>query len=315
MAKNPARAMSMSSNRLERFKKNVLLNWRLYVFLLPAMIYFTIFHYIPMYGVQIAFKDFYATEGIIGSPWAGFEHFQRFFDSYYFWRLIKNTVILSLYQLILFPLPIIFALMLNELKNGAFKKWSQTLTYAPHFMSVVVIVGMLVAFLDPITGMVNHVITYFGGSSISFLTSPDWFRHIFVWSGQWQTLGWGTIIYLAALAGVNPELHEAAKMDGASRIQRIIHINIPAILPTIVVLFILNIGSFMAIGFEKVLLMQNNLNAETSDIIQTFVYQTGLLEGQYSFAAAIGLFDSVINLTLLIIVNQIAWKTSENSLW
>nr|WP_187378521.1 ABC transporter permease subunit [Oceanobacillus jeddahense] len=315
MAKNPARAMSMSSNRLERFKKNVLLNWRLYVFLLPAMIYFTIFHYIPMYGVQIAFKDFYATEGIIGSPWAGFEHFQRFFDSYYFWRLIKNTVILSLYQLILFPLPIIFALMLNELKNGAFKKWSQTLTYAPHFMSVVVIVGMLVAFLDPITGMVNHVITYFGGSSISFLTSPDWFRHIFVWSGQWQTLGWGTIIYLAALAGVNPELHEAAKMDGASRIQRIIHINIPAILPTIVVLFILNIGSFMAIGFEKVLLMQNNLNAETSDIIQTFVYQTGLLEGQYSFAAAIGLFDSVINLTLLIIVNQIARKTSENSLW
>lgn len=314
MAKNPARAVSMNS-RFDRFKKNVLLNWRLYVFLLPAILYFTIFHYIPMYGVQIAFKDFYATEGIMGSPWAGFEHFQRFFDSYYFWRLIKNTIILSLYQLILFPLPIIFALMLNELKNGPFKKWSQTLTYAPHFMSVVVIVGMLVAFLDPITGLINHVITSLGGSSISFLTSPEWFRHIFVWSGQWQTLGWGTIIYLAALSGVNPELHEAAKIDGASRMQRIIHINIPAILPTIVVLFILNIGSFMAIGFEKVLLMQNNLNAETSDIIQTFVYQTGLLEGQYSFAAAIGLFDSVINLTLLVIVNQIARKTSENSLW
>lgn len=314
MAKNPARAISMNS-RLDKFKKNVLLNWRLYVFLLPAILYFTIFHYIPMYGVQIAFKDFYATEGITGSPWAGFEHFSRFFDSYYFWRLIKNTIILSLYQLILFPLPIIFALMLNELKNGPFKKWSQTLTYAPHFMSVVVIVGMLVAFLDPITGIINHVITSLGGSSISFLTSPEWFRHIFVWSGQWQTLGWGTIIYLAALSGVNPELHEAAKMDGASRIQRILHINIPAILPTIVVLFILNIGSFMAIGFEKVLLMQNNLNAETSDIIQTFVYQTGLLEGQYSFAAAIGLFDSVINLILLVIVNQIARKTSENSLW
>ncbi|WP_147210719.1 MULTISPECIES: sugar ABC transporter permease [Bacillaceae] len=303
------------NSRLDRFKKNVLLNWRLYVFLLPAILYFTIFHYIPMYGVQIAFKDFYATEGITGSPWVGFDHFSRFFDSYYFWRLIKNTIILSLYQLILFPLPIIFALMLNELKNGPFKKWSQTLTYAPHFMSVVVIVGMLVAFLDPITGIINHVITSLGGSSISFLTSPEWFRHIFVWSGQWQTLGWGTIIYLAALSGVNPELHEAAKIDGASRIQRILHINIPAILPTIVVLFILNIGSFMAIGFEKVLLMQNNLNAETSDIIQTFVYQTGLLEGQYSFAAAIGLFDSVINLTLLVIVNQIARKTSENSLW
>lgn len=299
----------------ETIKKNFRRNWQLYTFLIPALSFFFIFHYIPMYGVQIAFKDFYATQGIMGSPWVGFEHFQRFFDSYYFWRLLKNTLILSLYQLILFPLPIIFALALNELKNGAFKKWSQTLTYAPHFLSVVVVVGMLIAFLDPITGLINHVIVALGGSSVPFLTSPGWFRHIFVWSGEWQSLGWGTIIYLAALAGVNPELLEAAKVDGATRLQRIWHINIPSILPTIVVLFILNIGSFMAIGFEKVLLLQNSLNSETSDIIQTFVYETGLLEGQYSFAAAVGLFDSVINIILLVTVNQIARKTSENSLW
>jgi putative aldouronate transport system permease protein len=301
--------------KMERIKKNFQQNWQLYTFLVPALLFFFIFHYIPMYGVQIAFKDFYATEGITGSPWVGFEHFQRFFDSYYFWRLLKNTLILSLYQLALFPLPIIFALMLNELKNGAFKKWAQTLTYAPHFLSVVVVVGMIIAFLDPITGLVNHVIESLGGSSVPFLTSPGWFRHIFVWSGEWQSLGWGTIIYLAALAGVNPELLEAAEMDGATRLQRIWHINIPTILPTIVVLFILNIGSFMAIGFEKVLLLQNSLNSETSDIIQTFVYETGLLEGQYSFAAAVGLFDSVINIILLVSVNYIARKTSENSLW
>lgn len=308
---NPA----IKQNRLQLTKKNFLKSWQLYVFLLPALIYFIIFHYIPMYGVQIAFKEFYATEGIIGSPWVGFEHFTRFFDSYYFWRLLKNTLLINMYQLLLFPLPIIFALMLNELRNGPFKKWSQTLTYAPHFISVVVVVGMLVAFLDPITGLVNHVIMALGGESVPFLTDPDWFRHIYVWSGEWQSLGWGTIIYLAALAGVNPELHEAAKVDGATRLQRIVNINIPSILPTIVVLFILNIGKFMSIGFEKVLLMQNSLNSETSDIIQTFVYQTGLLEGQYSFAAAIGLFDSAINIILLLTINQIARKTSENSLW
>lgn len=316
MGKQKSLNVSISTEgKFKSAKRNFLKNWQLYAFLAPALIFFFIFHYIPMYGVQIAFKDFYATMGIMGSPWIGFDHFERFFDSYYFWRLLKNTLVLSLYQLLLFPIPIIFALMLNELKNGAFKKWSQTLTYAPHFLSVVVVIGMIVAFLDPITGLVNNVIVGLGGESIPFLTSPSWFRHIFVWSGQWQSLGWGTIIYLAALAGVNPELLEAAKVDGASRFQRIIHINIPSILPTVVVLFILNIGSFMAIGFEKVLLLQNSLNSETSDIIQTFVYETGLLEGQYSFAAAVGLFDSVINIILLVTVNQIARKTSENSLW
>lgn len=303
------------SKRISKKGRDMLKNWQLYVFLLPALLYFIIFHYIPMYGVQIAFKEFYANLGIWGSPWVGFEHFERFFNSYYFTRLLKNTVILSAYSLLTFPLPIIFALMLNELPNGPFKKWSQTLTYAPHFISVVVLVGMIIAFLDPTTGIVNHIITYFGGEPIQFLQSPNWFRHIYVWSGVWQNLGWGTIIYLAALAGVNPELIEAAKVDGATRLQRIIHVNIPTILPTIVVLFILNMGSFMSVGFEKVLLLQNSLNSETSDVIQTFVYETGLINGQYSFAAAVGLFDSVINITLLITVNYIARKVSENSLW
>lgn len=302
-------------NRFEYVKKKFRRDWQLYVFLLPALIYFVIFHYIPMYGVQIAFKDFYANLGIVGSPWVGFEHFKRFFSSYYFGRLLKNTIALNIYGLLLFPLPIIFALMLNELENGSFKKWVQTLTYAPHFISTVVVVGMIVAFLDPTKGIVNHVIVRLGGEPISFLTSPEWFRHIFVWSGQWQSLGWGTIIYLAALAGVSPELHEAAVVDGATRFQRIIHINIPSILPTVIVLFILNIGSFMAIGFEKVLLLQNSLNAETSDVIQTFVYETGLLEGQYSFAAAVGLFQSIINITLLVTANKIARTVSDSSLW
>lgn len=290
-------------------------NWQLYVFLLPLIIYFFIFHYIPMYGVQIAFKEYYASRGIFGSPWVKFEHFERFFNSYYFWRLLKNTIILNAYQLLLFPLPIIFALSLNELRNGPFKKWTQTLTYAPHFISVVVVVGMLFAFLDPNTGIINHALKALGFKPIHFMQSAEWFRHIYVWSGQWQSLGWGTIIYLAALAGINPELHEAAKVDGATRIQRIWHINIPGILPTVVVLFILNMGLFMQIGFEKVLLMQNNLNADTSDIIQTFVYERGILEGQYSFSAAIGLFESAINVVLLITVNSIARRVGENSLW
>lgn len=304
-----------SKGRLETVKKNLRRHWPLYLFLLPAIVYFIIFKYVPMYGVQIAFKDFFANLGITGSPWVGLKHFERFFNSYYFERLLTNTIALSVYALSLFPLPIIFALMINELKNGRFKKYTQTITYAPHFISVVVVVGMIIAFLDPDTGIVNHFIQRLGGEPIPFLTSPDWFRHIYTWSGQWQSLGWSTIIYLAALSGVNPELHEAAKVDGASRFQRILYINIPSILPTIITLFILSFGSFMSTGFEKVLLMQNSLNAPTSDIIQTFVYETGLIGGQYSFAAAVGLFESIINIVLIVLANYTSRKVSENSLW
>lgn len=289
--------------------------WQLYVLLLPAAVYFFIFHYIPLYGVQIAFKHYVAGKGIWGSPWAGFDHFERFFQSYYFWDLIRNTLVLNVYGLLLFPLPVLLALSFNEVRNAAFKKWAQTITYAPHFISTVVMAGMIIAFLDPQTGLVNNVIKLFGGEPVQFLITPHWFKHIFVWSGQWQGLGWGAIIYLAALAGVNPELHDAASVDGASRLRRIWHINIPAIMPTVIILFILSMGSFMSVGFEKVLLLQNPLNMSSSDVIQTFVYRSGLLQSQYSFSAAVGLFDSVINVLLLIAANQGARRLTQNSLW
>ena len=302
-------------SRWSRLRRSLRSNWQLYLLAEPALIFSLIFNYVPMYGAQIAFKDFIASQGIWGSDWTGFKHFERFFDSFYFWRLLRNTLVLSVYQVILFPLPIILALALNEVKNVFFKRFAQTLTYAPHFVSLVVVVGMLFAFLDPRTGLVNHVIGFVGLGPIQFMQDPDWFRHLYVWSGVWQTLGWSTIIYLAALAGVNPELHQAAEVDGANRLQRIRHVNIPAIMPTVMVLFILDFGSFMSVGFEKVLLMNNSLNSSTSDVIQTFVYETGLLQGQYSYAAAVGLFDSVINIILLVGVNQLARRYSENSLW
>lgn len=301
--------------RRRRLWRRVRSSWQLYLLALPAIVFFFVFNYIPMYGVQIAFKDFIANKGIWDSPWVGLKHFERFFDSFYFWRLLRNTLALSIYQVLLFPLPIILALSLNEVKKQFFKRFAQTLTYAPHFVSVVVVVGMLFALLDPRTGLFNHLIGLVGIAPIQFMQEPGWFRHLYVWSGVWQSLGWGTIIYLAALAGVNPELHQAAEVDGANRLQRIRHVNIPAIMPTIVILFILDFGSFMSVGFEKVLLMSNTLNSSTSDIIQTFVYRTGLLQGQYSYAAAVGLFDSIINILLLVGVNQLARKYSENSLW
>lgn len=300
----------------KKTKKNVRQNWQLYLFVLPLVMYLILFHYMPMYGIQIAFKDYYPVQGIWGSPWVGFDHFMRFFESYYFWDLIKNTVEISVYSLIVgFPIPIILALALNEIRDGMFKKTVQTVTYAPHFISIVIMSGMIITFLSPTTGMINNLIVMLGMEPIPFLTDPKWFSTVYVLSGIWQNAGWGTIIYLAALAGVDQQLHEAAIVDGASRWQRIWNINIPALVPTMVILFILDTGSLLSVGFEKVLLLQNPLNMEASDIISTFVYRVGLLEGQYSFGAAVGLFNSVINAALLIIVNQIARKKSETSLW
>ncbi|UOQ91889.1 ABC transporter permease subunit [Halobacillus shinanisalinarum] len=297
-------------------KKKILQNWELYLFVLPAVLYFAIFHYIPLYGAQIAFKDFIPSEGIWGSPWVGFENFTRFFESYYFWDLIKNTLGISLYSLAVgFPLPIILALALNEVKDNLFKRSVQTITYAPHFISVVVMSGMIIAFLSPATGIINHIIVLFGFDPISFMSDPDWFKTVYVFSDVWQNTGWGTIIYLAALAGVDPQQHEAAIVDGASRWQRIWYINIPALIPTMIILLILNTGNLLAVGFEKILLLQNPLNMESSDVIATFVYRSGILDAQYSFASAVGLFNAVINAILLIAVNQIAKKRSETSLW
>lgn len=303
----PARALNEKVKNIKKY-------WQYYILLFPGLLYFIIFHYYPMYGLQIAFKDYMTTLGILGSPWVGFDHFERFFASYFFWTLFKNTVIISLYQLALFPAPIIFALALNEVNHLKFKKLVQSVTYAPHFISAVVLVGIILIFLDPATGMVNQFIKLLGAEPVAFMSSAGWFKTVFVLSGEWQNLGWGAIIYLAALSGINIELYDAAKVDGASRLQRIRHINIPGIMPTIVILLILTMGHFMTIGFEKILLMQNPLNMESSNVIQTYVYRIGLQEAQYSYAAAIGLFNNVINFIILVFFNRMARKTG-TSLW
>lgn len=297
---------------LRRMRKN----WELYLFIAPAFLYFVIFHYAPMYGVQIAFKNFIPSKGFLGSAWVGFDHFERFFNSYYFWDLLVNTLTISFYELAIgFPLPIILALAFNEIRNGAFKKTVQTITYAPHFISVVVMAGMVITFLTPSTGIIVQIIEALGMEPAAFLTDPRWFKTMYVISGVWQSTGWGTIIYLAALAGVDPQLHEAAIVDGASRFKRLLHINLPTIVPTITILLILNMGNILGVGYEKVLLLQNSLNMEASDVISTFVYRTGLVSAQYSFSTAVGLFNSVINALMLITVNQIAKRTSATSLW
>ncbi len=296
--------------------KTVKRNWDLYLMIIPVIAFFIIFAYLPLYGIQIAFKDFSAFKGIWDSPWVGFKHFERFFDSYYFWRLIKNSLLLGVYSLAIgFPIPIILALMLNEVKSNRFKKFVQTITYAPYFLSTVVIVGMLFIFLSPRTGLINHIIQAFGGDPVAFMTSAGWFKTLYVFSDVWQTAGWSSIIYLASLSGIDTQLHEAAKVDGATKLQRIWHINIPGIMPTIVILLILNLGSVLSIGFEKVLLMQNNLNMSGSDIISTYVYRSGILDAQYSFSTAVDLFNSIINFVLLVTVNYVARKVNDTSLW
>lgn len=291
-------------------------NWDLYILIAPVVIYFLIFKYWPMYGVQIAFKDFIANKGITGSPWRGLKHFRRFFKSHQFWPLMKNTVGLSLYQLGAgFPLPILLALMMNEVRNEKFKKSVQTITYAPHFLSTVVLVGMMTSMLSPKTGVINNLIETFGGKRIYFMAEPGWFKTVYVWSGIWQNMGWNSIIYMAALAGIDPELYEAAIVDGAGKLQRMWNITIPGILPTAITLLILNTGQIMNIGFEKVFLMQSGLNLTTSEVISTYVYKVGLINAEYSFSAAVGLFNSLINFILLITVNKISRKTTETSLW
>ncbi|MCU6792528.1 ABC transporter permease subunit [Paenibacillus sp. WQ 127069] len=294
----------------------VIQNYQLYLLFLPTFLFFIIFHYGPMYGLQIAFKDFNFAKGITGSPWIGFDHFERFFRSRQFWTLIKNTLGLSLYNLLVgFPVPIILALSLNQITRNRFRRFAQTITYAPHFISTVVLVGMMSVFLSPSTGLINHLITFLGGDPIYFFGEAGWFQTLHVFSGVWQHAGWGAIIYLAVLAGVDPGLHEAAIVDGANKFQRIRHIDFPSIIPTAVILLILNFGTLLTVGFEKTFLIQTPLNIASSEVIATYVYKTGLLGSQFSYSAAIGLFDSVINLILLIAVNRLARKFTESSLW
>ncbi|MEA4824123.1 MAG: ABC transporter permease subunit [Clostridiaceae bacterium] len=296
--------------------RRIFMNRQYYYLLIPAVIWYAIFAYGPLYGLQIAFKNFSGAKGIWESSWVGLRHFKLFFNSYYFPVLIKNTLSISLYSLIAgTPIPILVALMLNEVRNAKYKKFVQTVMYAPHFISTIVLVGIIIIVLSPSTGIINYMLKALGLESRYFMTSPTAFRHIYVWSGIWANTGWNAIIYLAALSGVNPELHEAATIDGATRMQRIWYLNIPTIMPTFTILLILNAGSVMNVGYEKVYLLQNDLNQTTSEVISTYVYKRGLQNAEYSFSAAVGLFNNVINFLLLLIVNGIAGKVSDTSLF
>ncbi|MCF2718245.1 ABC transporter permease [Paenibacillus sp. SEL3] len=289
----------------------MLRNYILYLFLLPSIILTVIFKYVPMYGSIIAFKNFSPRKGILGSEWVGFEHFQRFLSSPNFYDILMNTLKLSAYGLILgFPVPIILALMLNLVRGAKFKKNIQLIVYAPNFISVVVVAGMLFVFLSP-AGIVNALVTTFTGKPIAFMTDPAYFRTVYILSGIWQTAGWSSIIYVATLANVDPQLHDAATIDGASLMKRIFHIDLPALKPVMAVLFILAAGGIMSIGYEKAYLMQTALNTPTSEIIATYVYKVGLQSGDYAYSTAIGLFNSVINVFLLIFVNTVVKKLNE----
>ena len=292
-------------------------NYMLYIFILPVLVYIIIFNYWPLYGIQLAFKDFDSSAGIWGSPWAGFKWFETFFTSPRFFEIIWNTISISLYSLIAgFPIPIIIALLLNCVRCTRFKKFTQTATYLPHFISTVVITGMLSAFLSPRSGFITTMLApVFGGERVYFLGQPEFFDHIYVWSGIWQGAGWGSIIYIAALSGVSPEWHEAAIIDGANRLKRIWYIDLPYIVPTMIILLILNCGSIMSVGFEKIFLMQNDLNMSASEVIATYTYKVGLQNYQYSYSTAIGLFNNVVNFIMLILVNKFAGKLSGSSLW
>lgn len=296
--------------------RNIRRDKYLIIMIAPVIIYYIVFHYGPMYGAIIAFKDYNPGVGIFNSPWVGFKWFKQFFESFYFWRLIRNAVLLSTYGIIFgFPVPILFALLLNEAKDGFFKRSVQTVSYLPHFISLVVVVGMMVNFLSPVDGIVNMFLKNLGKEPINFMGDPRWFRFLYISSGIWQGFGWSSIVYLAAISAIDPTLYDAAKVDGANRWQQMINITIPGIMPTIIILLILNIGNILSVGFEKIILMYQPMTYEVADVISTYVYRRGILGGDYSFSAAVGLFNSIINFTLLIIVNRISKKITEISLW
>ena len=290
--------------------------WQLYLLLLPAVAYIFIFNYMPLYGIQIAFRKYSARKGYLGSAWVGWKNFNRFFNSPDLWRLIKNTLTLSVYSLVVgFPLPIILSLMLNQCASGGTKRVVQNVIYAPHFVSMVVLVGMINVMFSVNSGVVNTVLEKLGHERVLFVGQASIFPHMYVWSGIWQNVGWNTVIYFAALSSVSADLHDAAIVDGASKRQRILHIDLPTIMPTITIMLILQIGQLMNVGFEKVFLMQNYLNLQTSETIQTYVYKMGLQNSDYSYSTAVGLFNNVINLILLSTVNMITRRMGGSGLW
>lgn len=300
------------------YRKKIRPNLDLYLLMLAPVAYILIFKYFPMYGAQIAFRNFNPVGGILGSPWVGFKHFKTFFDSYVFRRLIQNTLGISLYSLAAgFPIPILLAILLNYAISQRFKKAVQMITYAPHFISTVVMVGMLLQFLSQRNGLVNNIIDALGGARVDFMGTPRYLWSVYVWSGVWQSMGYSSIIYISALSGVDPELHEAAIVDGANIFRRIRHIDLPSILPTMMILLILSCGGILSVGFEKIFLLQNNLNLSVSEVINTYVYKIGLASalGNFSYSSAIGLFTSVINFILLVLVNRLVKAASGESLW
>lgn len=297
-------------------KRSVIRYWDLYLLLIPVLAYFLLFKFLPMYGLQIAFRNFKPRLGFLGSEWVGLKHFARFFSTYSCWTIISNTLLLSLLTLLFtFPLPIALALVLNEMRDGHYKKIVQTVTYAPHFLSTVVVVGMITAFCSPSTGVVNSLIKIFGGEPIYFMAKAEWFRPLYVISEIWTNIGWDSIIFFAALSSVDTQMYEAARIDGASRIKMMRYITLPAIMPTIAIMLIMTCGRVMSIGFEKVFLMQTDLNLGVSEVISTFVYRQGIISAQTSYATAVGLMNSVVNFILVISVNAISKRVSEVSLW
>lgn len=306
--------MKVNTNKITR---NIIGNWQLYLMLLLPVVYIIVFWYVPMYGAQIAFKKFNPRLGILGSEWVGLKYFIKFFNSPYFGVTMKNTILVSLYDLaVTFPLSIGLALSLNYVMNLKFKKTVQMITYAPFFVSEVVVVGIILQMLAQ-RGIVNNIIRFFGFEAISFLGNPDFFRDIYVWSSAWQMVGFGSIIYIAALAGVSPSLHEAASIDGATKLKRIWHIDLPSILPTITIMFILRVGMIMNVSFQKALLLQNDLNISASEILWTYTYRIGFSSGlpQFSYASAIGLVANIINFSMLLIVNQVSKRYNGNGLF
>ncbi|MGE7826651.1 ABC transporter permease [Paenibacillus sp. NPDC093718] len=311
------RAPSGKRSEIGRFAyRSFRRHWQLYLLVIPPVLYFIIFKYLPMANAVLAFKNYNVMKGIWGSPWVGTQYFEMFFRNPAFATLIKNTLYISFYQLIVgFPIPILLALALNEVKSARFKKTVQMVTYAPYFISTVVMVSIIMLFLSPRLGIVNTIAGALGFEAINYLGEPGMFRTIYVLSDVWQTMGYSAVIYLAALAGVDPSLYEAAKVDGANRFQKILNVDLPGILPAAVIILILSVGNIMALGFEKMYLLQNPLNLSSSEIISTYVYKIGLLNANYSFATAVGLFNSLINLVLLLVVNAIAKRASNTSLW
>lgn len=288
----------------------------LYLMALPVIAYYIIFHYMPMYGVTIAFKRYSIAEGIFGSPWVGFKYFKEFFSSIYFGRVMKNTLIISLYDLLVgFPMPIVFALLINELTSTKYKRFVQTATYLPHFISTVIICGIITDFFSS-NGIVTSLLAFFGGPEINYVGSNEYFRHIYVWTNLWQTFGWNSIVYISALTGIDQQLYEAATIDGAGKFKQAIHVTLPGIASTIIVMLIMKLGKVLSVGHEKIILLYSPATYETADIISSFVYRRGLGENmQYSFSTAVGLFQSIVNLTLILTANKLSKKFTDMGLF